>query len=117
MTINFIEKFRTKPRNAPPPTSARKQMPRSTEPFILLRVSQRVTLHRLNSAGCWDLFTTLAQESFRHGGKTFILPSDELATIKGLSRPRLRAIVRQLEVNGLILVQRRAAKPPLITVL
>ena len=80
MTMNFIEKFRTKPRNAPPPTSARKQMPRSTEPFILLRVSQRETLHRLDSAGCWDLFTILAQESFRHGGKTFILPSDELAT-------------------------------------
>ena len=48
------------------------------------------------------MFTILARESFWHGGKTFILPIDELATMKGLSRPSLRLTLRRLEVSGLI---------------
>jgi hypothetical protein len=114
--MNFIEKFRTKQQNQPSASVGRK-MPRSTEPFIMIRASQRVTLRRLNSARCWDLFTILVDEDFQHRGKTFILPIDELATQKGLSRPNLRLTLRRLEMNGLILVQRRAAKPPLIKVL
>ena len=114
--MNFIKKFRTKPRNAPPPASARRRMPRSEEPFIKLHASQRVVLFGLPHV-CWPLFTVLVQESFRHGGKTFILPIDALAAVRGLSRPRLRLALRRLEACGLISVQRRPAKPPLITIL
>ena len=72
LTMIFIEKFRTKPQNAPPPPRARRQ--RLTEPFTLLRLSQLETLRQLDSARCWDVFTILARENFWRGGKPFSLP-------------------------------------------
>jgi hypothetical protein len=82
----------------------------------MLRVSQRAVLFGLPHV-CWPLFSILEQESFRHARKAFILPTGDLAAIRGLSRPRLRLLLRQMEAGGLISIQRRPAKPPLITVL
>jgi hypothetical protein len=115
--MNFIEKFRTKPRNRPPPASARRKLPRSTGRFIMLHESQVPALFQLNSAACWALFTILLRESFRHGDKTFILPINKLAAEKTLSRANLRRALRQLEANGLISVWKRPPKPPLIRIL
>jgi hypothetical protein len=65
---------------------------------------------------CWPLFTILRIESVRHHGRAFVLPIDALATIKGLSRPNMRRALTQLETRGLISVQRRAPKLPIIMV-
>ena len=114
--MNFLEKFRTKPRSRPPVASARKQIPRSTEPFVKLSAWQAEKLHELDHV-CWPLFVILLFENFRHRGKTFILPTDKLATMRGLSRRNLRRTLHRLEGSGLIVVKQTPPKPPKITVL
>ena len=66
---------------------------------------------------CWPLFTVLEIESIRHHGRDFVLPGHALASIGGLSRRNMRRGLTQLEACGLILVQRRPPKPPLIKVI
>ena len=65
---------------------------------------------------CWPLFTILEIESIRHHGRDFVLPVDALASIKGLSRRNMYRALTQLETCGLIAVQRKAPKPPIIMV-
>ena len=91
--------------------------PRSKEPFVMLTMPQLEKLFGLRSQACTLLFMTMLYENFRHRGKTFILPTDKLATLKGLSRPNLRRALLQLEACGLISVVRMPPKPPEITVL
>jgi len=116
MTMNLLEKFRTKPRNKPLVASTRKQIPRSTGLFVKLSAWQAEKLHELDHV-CWPLFAILLFENFRHRGKTFILPTDKLATLRGVSRRNLRRILHRLEGSGLIVVKRTPPKPPEITVL
>jgi len=111
---SFSEKFRSK--NEPPKTaSTSARLPRSQE--RVARITETIAEKLLGLEHvCWPLFTILGIESIRHHGRAFVLPVDALGTIKGLSRRSMYRALAQLETCGLISVQRRAPKPPVITV-
>ena len=113
---SFQERFRSKPEHVPPKTtSASKRMPRSQERFVRITASQAERLFELEPI-CWPLFTILQFENFRHHGRAFVLPTDKLATIRGLSRSNLHRSLLRLEACSLISVRRNPPKPPQITV-
>jgi hypothetical protein len=114
--MNFMAKYKTKPRNAPP-KSKRKRIPRSTMPFVPITELQAEKLLFDIYDTRASLFLILQFESLRHFGKPFILPTDKLITESGLGRRNLGRILTQLESRGLISITRRPSKPPLITVL
>lgn len=84
---------------------------RSKEPFIMISLAQQQKLGALVSP-CMRLFLALMWERFRHWGQAFPLP-----TGKVLAPQAQRRALMRLEAIGLISVQRRPPKPPLITVL
>ena len=110
--MNFIDKFRSNPANVPKP----KRMPRSTEPFVKITLSQAERLFQLKPV-CWPLFTFLLFESFRCRGRPFTLPIDKLDSLRGLRQTNTRAALRQLAACHLISVRRRPPKPLELTVL
>jgi hypothetical protein len=116
-TMGFMDKFKTKPQNAPPPRPdvAQARTPKSKEWFVKITGSQMGQLLKLDHV-CWPLFTILQFESFRHRGKPFVLPADMIAAQKGLSKSNQRKALRQLEACRLIAVIRNPNKPPAITV-
>jgi hypothetical protein len=85
---------------------------RSKESFIMISQTQQERLDALGLSPCIRLFMVLLWERFRHRGRTFHLP-----TGKVLNAQAQRRALSQLEAGGLISVQRRPPKPPLITVL
>jgi hypothetical protein len=97
-------------------TPAKGRMPRAKERFVITTVSQAERLLGLEHV-CWPLFTILLFENFRHRGKPFTLPTDQLTAVKGLSRANLHRALVQLEARGLVSVVRNPPQPPLITVL
>jgi hypothetical protein len=99
-----------------PPKVASKRIPRSTELFARITVSQAEKLLGLNCM-CWPLFTLLVFESLLARGKPFALPEDISDMTPGLSRANSRRALRQLEVHGLISIRRHTPKPSLITIL
>ena len=111
--MSIIEKYRTKPREAPAPTP--KRVRRSVDWFVKLHDPQLEKLLGLDAV-CCPLFLILAREGFRHRGKPFCLPTKGLITIKGLRRSNLYRALGQLERCGLIAVQRNPPRPPVITV-
>jgi hypothetical protein len=85
---------------------------RSKKPFIMISRTQQEKLDALGSAPCMRLFMALLWEDFRHRGRAF-----PLLTGKVLDPQAQRRALSRLEAGGLISVQRRRPKPPLITVL
>ena len=111
--MGIIEKFRTKPRPAPPPLL---RVPRSTVWFTKIHDPQLNTVLGLGPLACM-LYLILAREGRRHRGRPFVLPTDALVTMKGLSRTNLWRTLLRLEKHGLISTARRASKPPVVAVL
>jgi hypothetical protein len=97
-------------------SSAKKWMPRSTDWFVKVILTQTDKLLQLDPV-CCPLFLILLVENFRHKGRPFILPTRKLNTVKGLRPTNLRSALIQLERCGLIAVARRRPRPPLITVM
>jgi hypothetical protein len=64
----------------------------------------------------WDVFCALLFESFRHHGRSFVLPIKQLTEVPGLSPKNLYRILQQLQRRGLITVIRRRPKPPIVIV-
>jgi hypothetical protein len=95
---------------------AKGRMPRSTERFAIVTLSQAEKLIMLEHV-CWPLFTILLFENFRQRGQPFILPTRQLNTVQGLRPTNLRQALIQLETCGLISITRNPPKPPLIAVL
>jgi len=109
----FSERFRSK--NKPSRVTPAARVPRSKERFAKITESIAEKLLGLEHV-CWPLFTILGVESIRHHGRPFVLPINALGTVRGLSRRNLHRALIQLETCGLISVQRRAPKPPIIVV-
>jgi hypothetical protein len=85
---------------------------RSKKSFIIISQAQQERLDALGWSPCMRLFMALLREDFRHWGRAFPLP-----TGKVLDPQAQRRALSRLEAGGLISVQRRPPKPPLITVL
>jgi len=85
---------------------------RSKKSFIMITQAQQARLDALGLSPCMRLFVALLWEHFRHRGRAF-----PLLTGKVLDPQAQRRALSQLEAVGLISVQRRPPKPPLITVL
>ena len=85
---------------------------RSKESFIMISQAQQERLDALGLSPCMRLFMALLWEDFRHRGRAF-----PLLTGKVLDPQAQRRALSRLEAGGLISVQRRPPKPPLITVL
>jgi hypothetical protein len=115
---SFSERFRSKPENAAKAAegvAASKRIPRSTAWFTKIHDPQLDAALSLGPFAC-TLYTILAREHRRHRGKPFILPTDALTTVKGLSRRNLHRILIRMESCGLIAIGRRPPKPPIIAV-
>jgi len=113
--LRFSERFRSK--NKPPPAvNPVARVAPSKERFARITESDVETLSSLHPACCL-LLSILRIESVRHHGRAFVLPTDALATLRGLSRRNLRRALAQLETRGLISVQRRVPDPPSVKVL
>jgi len=98
-------------------SSQQKAPPRSAEKFTKVTDSQWEKLICLGLPARATLFAILLRENFRHRGKSFVLPTDKLTDHGGLDLSTQRRALRQLESCGLISVQRRAPRPPQITIL
>ena len=85
---------------------------RSKGSFIMISQAQQERLDALGLSPCKHLFMALLWEDFRHRGRAF-----PLLTGKVLEPQAQRRALSRLEAGGLISVQRRPPKPPLITVL
>jgi hypothetical protein len=85
---------------------------RSKGSFIMISQAQQERLDALGLSPCMRLFMALLWEDFRHRGRAF-----PLLTGKVLDPQAQRRALSRLEAGGLISVQRRPPKPPLITVL
>ena len=115
---SFQARFRSKPENAAKAAEgvvASKRIPLSTAWFTKIHDPQLDVVLSLGPFAC-TLYTILAREQRRHRGKPFVLPTDALATVKGLSRRNLNWTLLQLESGGLITIGRRPPKPPIIAV-
>ena len=78
----------------------------------MISQAQQERLNALGLSPCMRLFMALLWEDFRHRGRAF-----PLLTGKVLDPQAQRRALSRLEAGGLISVQRRPPKPPLITVL
>ena len=85
---------------------------RSKESFIMISQAQQERLNTLGLSPCMRLFMALLWEDFRHRGSLSLL-----LTGKVLDPQAQRRALSRLEAAGLISVQRRPPKAPLITVL
>ena len=99
-------------------TAKPKRIAKCNEPFI------RVTLKQLDKLiPCLQrspevsVFFVLCHQSFRHRGAAFVWPSEQLQRIGGLSPRAQRRTIKILEDRGLISVERRHRKPPIVQVL
>jgi hypothetical protein len=110
---SFIEKYRSK--HAPPENAGRPRTARSTNWFVKVHDAQIERLLEIEPKAT-QLFLILLRENRRHHGRPFVLPSDELVALPGLSRNRLRLMLGQLERAGLVLVTPRHKRPPLVQV-
>jgi hypothetical protein len=85
---------------------------RSKDSFIMISQAQQERLNTLGLSPCMRLFMALLWEDFRHRGRAFPLPAGKV-----LDPQAQRRALSRLEAGGLISVQRRPPKPPLITIL
>ena len=88
---------------------------KSTNWYVKIHDTQQDRLLEIDPV-CTRLFLILLRESLRHHGRPFVLPTDRLIAVPGLSRPRLRLMLSQLARVGLILIARRPSKPPFVRV-
>jgi hypothetical protein len=98
------------------------RIPRSTERFIKITVSQIVKLSDLRFEPTSFIFFVVMLEATRHWGKPFVFPTEQIrlyggAGEKGISLRTQRWVLARLEKVGLISVQHQPPKPPTITVL
>jgi hypothetical protein len=93
------------------------RMLRSEGRFVKLTLLQLEKLFGLRSQACTLLFLAMLHENFRHRGKTFILPTDKIATLGGFSRRTQHRALLRMEACGLISVKRMPPKPPEIAIL
>ena len=101
---------------------AASKIPRSTERFIKITVSQIIKLSDLKFEPTAFIFFVVMLEATRHWGKPFVLPAEMLrlhggADEKGINLRTQRFVLARLEKVGLISVQRQPPKPPIITIL
>ena len=109
---SFSERFRSKNNRPKPAAPTRARVPKTEEKFVRITVSQAARLFDLEHV-CWPLFAILWFENLRHHGRAFVLPTEALTTIPGLSPANLRKNLDCLEACGLIAVQRQPPKPPI----
>ena len=101
---------------------AKSRIPRSTERYVKITVSQLVKLSDLKVDQTTFIFFVMMFEATRHWGKPFIFPAEALrkhggSDERGISLRTQRWVLTRLEKIGLISVQRQPPKPPVITVL
>lgn len=112
---SFQERFRSK--NVPPKATATpaRRIARSIDWYVKVHDAQLVRLLEIEPKAT-QLFLILLRETLRHHGRPFVLPSNKLVATPGLSRNRLRLMLCQLERAGLVLIDKRPQKPPIIRV-
>ena len=101
---------------------AKSKIPRSSERFIKITVSQIIKLSDLKFNPITFIFFVVMLEATRHWGKPFIFPTEKIrlyggAGERGISLSAQYRALARLEKAGLISVQRQPPKPPVITVL
>ena len=111
---SFSERFRSK-NAAPPDKEAERRVAKSTNWYVKVHDTQLNRLLEVDPI-CTRLFLILLRESLRHHGRPFVLPTDRLIAVPGLSRRRLQLMLDQLARVGLILIARRPPKPPVVRV-
>ena len=113
---SFQARFRSKNAAPPPPDRGVGQhIAKSTNWYVKIHDTQQDRLLEVDPI-CTRLFLILLRESLRHHGRPFVLPTDRLIAVPGLSRNRLRLLLCQLERAGLVLIANRPQKPPVIRV-
>jgi hypothetical protein len=114
---SFQARFRSKNAAPPPPAKEAKQhVAKSTNWYVKIHDTQQNRLLEVDPI-CTRLFLILLRESLRHHGRPFVLPTDSLIAVPGLSRRRLQLMLDQLARIELILVTRRGPpKPPVVRV-
>ncbi len=100
---------------------AKSKIPRSTERFIKITISQIIKLVDLEFDPTTFIFFVVMVEATRHWGKPFVFPAEQLrlhggANERGISLSAQYRALARLEKVGLISVQRQPPKPPIITV-
>jgi hypothetical protein len=94
------------------------RVPRRYEPFIQITLRQLDRLiPSLSRSSKVSIFFMLCYESFRHRGAAFAWPAAKLADIGGFKPWTQRRAVLYLEKAGLISVQRRHRKLPIVQIL
>jgi len=123
MTLNFLEKFRTKPENAAKATAetashrSNARIGRSTTYYAKLHLALRAPFEVMNDPVAGYLFMMLLWESFEQHGKPFKLPARRVLRIPDLTdMKRVRCKLRKLEQAGLIATASQPPKPTLIQV-
>jgi len=95
-----------------------KRMPKIEEPFIPITLRQAAKLKHesgKSDALTW-IFLICLNESYRHHRHPFTIPTDTLAK-DGFSRATQKRVIARLEKAGLISVERKHKKPPVIVVI
>ncbi len=95
----------------------KQRAPRTKGHFAKITLAQMVKLQDLKSAACWMLFAAMTYENYRQGGRPFVLSTEKVTTITGLSRANLSRALAQPEARGLIAIARNPPRPPQIKVL
>jgi hypothetical protein len=111
---SFQERFRSK-NTAKVAAEASHRIAKSTDWYVKVHDAQLARLLEIEPKAT-QLFLILLRENLRHHGRPFVLPSDKLVVTPGLSRNRLRLMLRQLELAGLVLITNRPRKSPVIRV-
>ncbi|SRR5216684_7645927 len=96
--------------------NSKSKRPKSEEHFAKITDSQFEKLMCIKSSASVKIFVVLAYQSFKHWGKPFQMSTDNF-TKNGFSQATQRRALVQLEMAGLILVERKHRSPPVITVL
>jgi hypothetical protein len=97
------------------------RIPRSTERFIKVTVSQIIRLADMGFDPTTFIYFVVKLEATRHWGKPFIFPVEQLrlhgeTNGRGISLSTQYRALARLEKIGLISVQRHPPNPPVITV-
>jgi hypothetical protein len=99
---------------------AKSRIPRSTERFIKVTVSQIIKLADMGFNPTAFIFFVVMLEATRHWGKPFAFPVEKIRLYggsgeRGISLRAQYRVLAQLEKVGLVSVRRQPPKPPVIT--
>jgi hypothetical protein len=110
-----LEKLKLRPETARPAGAVPKRLRKQRERFVQVPLTLIETLGRISRDKTLVVACLLLHEHWRQRGRPVKVPNGMLATL-GVGRGAKRRALEKLEAAGLISIERRDNKSPIVTI-